>query len=82
MELNLSGKFSVTSFSDVIAVIRQQQATGTLVCISKGMEKTVVVKQGQIIFASSRDERDRLGEILVQAGKLTRQQLNSALDVH
>lgn len=82
MGLTLSGNFKDTSFSDVIAVLRQQRATGTLVCVSQSFEKNVVVKNGEIIFASSSDERDRLGEIMIHAGKLTRLQLNKALDIH
>ncbi|MDH4163088.1 MAG: DUF4388 domain-containing protein [Nitrospirota bacterium] len=82
MGLNLSGKFSETSFSDVIAVLRQQQATGTLVCAAAGIEKSVMVKKGQIIFAASKDEADRLGEVMVTAGKITRTQLTRALDIH
>lgn len=82
MGLTLSGNFKDTSFSDVISVLRQQQASGTLVCTVRSFEKSVVMKRGEIIFASSSDERDRLGEVMIQAGKLTRQQLNRALDIH
>jgi len=82
MGLTLSGNFKETSFSDVIAVLRQQQATGTLVCSAQSAEKNIVVKNGQIIFAFSNDEYDRLGEIMVQTGKITRQQLDMALDMH
>ncbi len=82
MGLTFAGNFKETSFSDIIATLRQQQATGTLVCITPSAEKNIVVRNGQIIFASSRDEQDRLGEIMVQAGKITRAQLNKALDIH
>ena len=82
MGLNLSGSFKEISFSDVIAVLRQQQASGTLVCVARSVEKNIVVKDGQIIFASSKDEQDRLGEIMVQTGKITRAQLNKAVNIH
>ena len=82
MGLNLSGSFKEISFSDVLAVLRQQQASGTLVCVARSVEKSVVVKNGWIIFASSKDEQDRLGEIMIQAGKITRVQLNKAVNIH
>lgn len=82
MGMKLSGRFSETSFSDIVAVLRKQKASGTLVCTVRDIEKSVVIKDGQIIFASSQDEQDRLGEVMVQAGKLTRSQLNKALGVH
>lgn len=71
-----------TPFSDVIAVLRQQKATGTLTCGAGADEKSLYVKNGNIIFATSKDERDRLGEIMVKNGKITRGQLERALKLH
>ena len=82
MALSLSGDFRETPFSDVIAVLRLQKASGTLTCSAADGSKSIFVKGGQIIFATSQDERDRLGEILVRTGKITRTQLTKALDVH
>ncbi len=44
-----------------------------------GVQKCVHVKNGQIIFATSTDGHDRLGEILVKAGTLSRESLEAAL---
>ncbi len=82
MALPLSGNFSETPFSDILTVLRLQKATGTLVCKDDGSEKAVYVKDGQIIFATSNDERERLGEILVKMGHLTRDQLEEGLRLH
>jgi hypothetical protein len=82
MELSLSGNLIDTPFSDVIAVLRQQKATGTLTCGTSTDEKSLYVKNGHIIFATSKDERDRLGEIMVKNGKLTRGQLDRSLQLH
>jgi hypothetical protein len=83
MALSLSGDFRDTPFSDVVAVLRLQKASGTLTCPAAGAGgKAIYVKNGQIIFATSQDERDRLGEILVRTGKITRAQLMKALEAH
>ena len=82
MALSLSGNLSTTPFSDVIAVLRQQGATGTLTCVKGTSARSVYVKGGQIIFATSTDERDRLGEVMVADGKITRSQLERALSLH
>lgn len=82
MALSLSGNLIETLFSDVIAVLRQQKATGTLTCGTGTDEKSLYVKNGHIIFATSKDERDRLGEIMVKSGKITRGQLERALKLH
>ena len=82
MTLSLSGNLIETPFSDVIAVLRQQKATGTLTCGTGTSEKSLYVKNGHIIFATSKDERDRLGEIMVKNDKITRGQLERALKLH
>jgi len=82
MALSLSGNLIETPFSDVIAVLRQQKATGTLICGTGTDEKSLFVKNGHIIFATSKDERDRLGEIMVKNGNITRGQLERALKLH
>lgn len=82
MAFSLSGNLIETPFSDVIAVLRQQKATGTLTCGAGRDEKSLYVKNGHIIFATSKDERDRLGEIMVKIGKITRDQLDRALNQH
>ena len=82
MALSLSGNLIETPFSDVIAVLRRQKATGTLTCGAGTDEKSLFVKNGHIIFATSKDERDRLGEIMVKNGRITRGQLERALKLH
>jgi len=82
MALSLSGNLVETPFSDVIAVLRQQKATGILTCGTGTEAKSLYVKNGHIIFATSKDERDRLGEIMVKNGKITRSQLDRALKMH
>ncbi len=82
MALMLSGKFSDTPLTDVISILRLHKATGTLVCSAHAIEKSLYVQDGQIIFATSQDDRDRLGEVMVRAGKISRPQLERALQIH
>ncbi len=82
MALAFSGNFSKTPLTDVISVLRQQKATGTLRCSVGTVDKCLYVQGGQIIFATSKDERDRLGEVMVREGKITRAQLTRSLELH
>ncbi len=82
MPLTLSGNFSDTPITDVISILRLQKATGTLTCTAAAVEKSLYVEGGQIIFATSKDERDRLGEVLVREGMITRIQLERSLQAH
>src|SRR5512137_658636 len=82
MALTLSGNLIEKPFSDIISVLQLQKATGTLTCGAGSDARSVYVKNGHIIFATSRDERDRLGEVMVAAGKISRSQLERALSLH
>ena len=82
MALPLSGNLIEIPFSDVLADLHQRKATGTLTCGTGNAERSLYVKNGQIIFATSKDEQDRLGEVMVAAGKITRGQLEQALSLH
>jgi hypothetical protein len=78
----LTGNFIETPFSQVVTALRRQSATGTLICAAERYEKSVYLKSGQIIFAASKDERDRLGETMVRAGMITQSQLRKTLELH
>lgn len=61
---------------------RRQKATGTLTVRSNDIVKCIFLSEGQIVFASSTSAQDRLGEILVQSGKLTQKNLDYALGLY
>ncbi len=82
MANELSGDLGTTPFTDILSVLRLRQATGTLTCTVEGREKQVYVKGGQIIFALSREEKDRLGDVMIATGAITGVQLAKALEEH
>jgi len=76
-----SGNIQTTPLSDVLEQLRQHKATGTLTVRNSAAEKCVYMKTGQIVFASSTAVQDRLGEVLVRNGKITRENLDHALSI-
>jgi hypothetical protein len=82
MPIPLSGNIQTTPLSDILEELRTSKATGTLTITSRGMVKSIYVKAGAIVFASSSDTNDRLGEILVKCSRLTRQNLEHALRLY
>ena len=82
MSIPHSGKIQSTPLPDVLEQLRQSNATGTLTVRSKDIVKSIYVKDGQIVFASSSGVHDRLGEILVKTGKLKRENLDHALTLY
>ncbi len=81
MALTISGNIKENPLPDVLDGLRAMKATGTLVIQWGGSEKSLFLKEGKIVFASSKDISDRLGEVMVRAGKLTRENLNAALQI-
>lgn len=77
-----AGNIQDSPLPDVLEHLRQQKATGTLRVRSKDMVKCIFIKGGQIVFANSTGAHDRLGEILVKSGKLTRENLDHALSIY
>jgi hypothetical protein len=56
---------------DVIQALHEIHWTGVLSLHHMGVAKTVAVKDGRLVFASSSSRDDRLGELLLRRGKIT-----------
>jgi hypothetical protein len=78
----LSGNIHVTPLSDILEQVRQRKATGTLTVRRDGIVKSIYIKDGQIVFATSSEPHDRLGEILVKAGKISQENMDYALKLY
>lgn len=79
MPLPLSGNIKETSIVELLQDLHGRKASGTLSVRFGDMVKAVHLKEGRIVFATSSDPMDRLGEILVREGKLKREGLEHAL---
>jgi len=82
MPIPVSGNIRTTPLSDILEDLRQRKATGTLTVRRGEIEKGIYLKDGQIIFATSKEARDRLGDSLVRAGKITQENLEYALQLY
>lgn len=61
--------------------ILKDQMSGELVVESGGHTKTLYFNKGHLSFAQTTVDNERIGEILCATGKITRQQLNNALEI-
>jgi len=78
MSLQSSGNIREVPLPVILQELQKGKATGALIVRRSGVEKCIYVKNGQIVFATSTDIHDRLGEILVKAGLLSREHLDAA----
>jgi antitoxin component HigA of HigAB toxin-antitoxin module len=70
----LQGDLSRVQLPDVLSFISMIRPSGKLVLRKGAMERTLVWKDGDIVFATSNSPEDSLGLFLLRNGKITLQQ--------
>jgi hypothetical protein len=78
----LSGNIQSTPLPMILESLQKEKATGTLIIRYRNIEKCIYIKDGQIIFAMSTDEHDRLCETLVKEGMIARGKMEAAIKVY
>jgi tetratricopeptide (TPR) repeat protein len=76
----IKGSLKEASLPDVIQLLFLGRRTGCLALADRHNFGTIYLDEGQIVYASIVNRRDRLGEILVRSGKVTSEQLQEAID--
>lgn len=70
----INGSFNDYEPSDIFLGLQKTLKTGILDVCKGNVIKNVHIRNGSIIFAESNQDEDRLGDILLQSGKITRNQ--------
>ncbi len=81
MEMPLTGKIKDLSLVKILVSLNRQRKTGTLSLTTPSFAKKVYLDAGDAIFASSTYEDDRLGEMLLKAGKITVEQYDRSVEL-
>ncbi len=79
MSFQVSGNTGTVPLPVVLQMLQYGKVSGMLTVRRQNVEKCVHFKDGEIIFATSEEVQDRLGEMLVKAGFLSRKNLSVAL---
>jgi hypothetical protein len=75
-----AGRLEGINFPDLLWALCQKKRTGVL-ALSRGERvKTVFINEGRIVFASSSDPDDRLGELLLRLEMINLDQLEEGLE--
>jgi hypothetical protein len=74
-----SGSLNALSLGNVFAQLLANVDTGKLTLASGSSRRTVSLREGQIVFATSSERHERLGSALVRLGLISREQLDKAL---
>ena len=81
MEIQLRGNLRDDSLPKILVQINRKRATGTLSVSTPNVTKKIYLVKGDAIFASSSYDDDRLGEMLLKAGKITVEQYDKSVEI-
>ena len=72
----VSGNIEPASFPHLLVDLHRHGATGSLKVTGPVHPKALYFRGGRILFGSSNDPRDQLGAILIESGRISREQLD------
>jgi hypothetical protein len=72
----VSGNIDPVSFPHLLVDLHRHGATGSLKVTGPLHPKALYFRGGRVLFGSSNDPRDQLGAILIESGRITRDQLD------
>lgn len=81
MGIPFSGNIRTTSLVRILVYLNRQRKTGTLSLTTPVWTKKLFVHTGDVVFASSTYEDDRLGEMLLKAGKISVEQYDKSVEI-
>jgi tetratricopeptide (TPR) repeat protein len=73
-----SGRLADHEFADIVSEVYTRRWSGLLTLNHMGVEKSMRVQDGRLVFASSSSRDDRLGELLLRQGRITLHQYMAA----
>jgi hypothetical protein len=77
----LYGDLRLLHVAEVLALINSMQKDGSLTILIPHARKTIFFAEGEVVYATSTVEDDRLGEILWRRGFISLAQLSSVYDL-
>lgn len=76
-----AGTLSHYRFADILLGVKKSGRTGVLHVDHGNAARKVFFKQGDVIFASSNLEEERMGDILLDIGKISRAQFDESVEM-
>jgi curved DNA-binding protein CbpA len=79
--LSMSGSLDQYPLSDILLDLQRSEKNGILEIKDGPISKRVYIKNGDLIFATSNLEEDRLGDMLLRNGKITEKQYDHSVRI-
>ncbi len=77
---SISGFLKHYPLSDILLDLQRSEKNGILEIKTGSISKRIYIKNGDMVFATSNKEEDRLGEVLLRAGKISADQHFQSVD--
>ncbi len=74
----IQGDFNELGLPEILDYLRTTSRTGVLLVRNGAVTKTLHFKNGLVVFAASNLPQERFGEMLLEEGKITREQFEAA----
>jgi len=78
-EIPLSGRLRDTRLPTLLRFLQRNKKTGILNVHRNDLDKSIYIKNGDIVFAISKYPDDRLGEMLLKMGRITLDQYETSV---
>ena len=75
------GDLSTTPLPEVLQTVHHYKVPGVLTATKDGLEKKIFLWGGDVIFASSGDRSDSLGDYLLRTGRITQEQMDESVEL-
>jgi uncharacterized protein DUF4388 len=72
--MKLQGSLAERDVPDLIQALHESRFSGVLTLTHMGVGRRVIVHEGRLVFGTSSDPDDRMGELLLRQGKITLRQ--------
>lgn len=75
----IKGDLAELTLPEILQHLRLSKSTGVLTVTHGGAKKSLYIKAGRVVFASSNLPNDRLGELLLREGKITVEEYEASI---
>jgi curved DNA-binding protein CbpA len=79
--LSISGFLRHYQMSDILLDLKKSNKTGIFEIIKGPIHKKLYIKNGDMVFATSNEDEDRLGEFLLRVGKINLDQYFQSVNI-
>jgi curved DNA-binding protein CbpA len=77
----VKGRLTVYSLSDILVSLHRTMKTGALQIRHGTVDKKIFIRKGDVIFAASNYEKDRLGDVLLKNRRINKKQYDRAAEM-